>query len=93
MTTREPMAEQLRRRFGLQDAVLVTDRGMVSADNVAALAAGGERSILALRCRRQVEGELALVLAQTGRPAPTMRREAPWDWREVDLTSGSSRRK
>ena len=88
VTTLQPMAEELRRRFGLQEAVLVADRGMFSADNVAALAASGQRYILALRSRQQVEGELALDLAElAGLPRPR-HEKAPWYWREVDVILG-----
>jgi transposase len=55
VTTLEPMAEELRQRFGLHDAVLVADRGMFSADNVVALAESGQPYILALRSRQQTE--------------------------------------
>jgi transposase len=88
VTTLQPMAEELQRRFGLQEAVLVADRGMFSADNVAALAAGGQRYILALRSRQQIEGELALDLAQlAGLPRPRDEK-TPWEWREVDVIPG-----
>ena len=88
VTTLEPMAEELRRRFGLQDAVLVADRGMFSADNVAALGLSGQRYILALRSRQQAEGELALDLAQlAGLPRPRDVK-AEWQWREVDAIAG-----
>jgi transposase len=88
VTTLEPMAEELRRRFGLQEAVLVADRGMFSADNVAALGLSGQRYILALRSRQQAEGELALDLAQlAGLPRPRDVK-AEWHWREVDAIAG-----
>ena len=57
VTTLEPMAEELRQRFGLQEAVLVADRGMFSQDSVAALQNSGQRYILALRARQQTEGQ------------------------------------
>ena len=75
VTTLEPMAEELRQRFGLHDAVLVADRGMFSADNVVALAESGQRYILALRSRQQTEGELALDLGSAGWPAQAAGRE------------------
>ena len=88
VTTLEPMAEELRRRFGLKDAVLVADRGMFSADNVAALGLDRQRYILALRSRQQAEGELALDLAQLeGLPRPRDV-NAEWQWREVDAIAG-----
>lgn len=88
VTTLEPMARELRQRFGLHDAVLVADRGMFSADNVVALAESGQRYILALRSRQQTEGELALDLAQlAGLPRPRDVK-AEWQWREVEIIPG-----
>jgi transposase len=88
VTTLEPMAEELRRRFGLQEAVLVADRGMFSADNVAALGLSGQRYILALRSRQQAEGELALDLARlAGLPRPRDVK-TEWQWREVEAVAG-----
>ena len=88
VTTLEPMAEDLQRRFGLRDAVLVADRGMFSADNVAAFRLSGQRYILALRSRQQAEGELALDLAHlAGLPRPRDVK-AEWQWREVDAVAG-----
>ena len=88
VTTLEPMAEELRQRFGLHDAVLVADRGIFSADNVVALAESGQRYILALRSRQQTEGELALDLAQlAGLPRPRDVK-AEWQWREVEIIPG-----
>ena len=88
VTTLEPMAEELQRRFGLQDAVLVADRGMFSADNVAALALSGQRYILALRSRQQAEGQLVVDLAQlAGLPRPADVK-AEWQWREVAMIPG-----
>jgi transposase len=88
VTTLEPMADELRQRFGLQEAVLVADRGMFSADNVAALGLSGQRYILALRSRQQAEGELALDLAHlAGLPRPRDVK-AEWQWQEVDAIPG-----
>ncbi len=88
VTTLEPMAEELQSRFGLNEAVLVADRGMFSADNVAAFRLSGQRYILALRSRQQAEGELALDLAQlAGLPRPRDLK-AEWEWREVDAIGG-----
>jgi len=88
VTTLEPMAEELRRRFGLQDAVLVADRGMFSADNVAALGLSGQRYILALRSRQQAEGELALDLAQLAGLSRPREVTTDWQWREVEAIAG-----
>jgi len=75
------MAEELRQRFGLQEAVIVADRGMFSHDNVADLQAAGQRYILALRSRQQAEGELE----QLPRPRDVA---AAWERREVKLLEG-----
>ena len=84
VTTLEPMADELRQRFGLHEPVLVADRGMFSADNVAAFRLSGQRYILALRSRQQAEGELALDLALlAGLPRPRDV-QAEWQRREVD---------
>ena len=88
VTTLEPMAEELRRRFGLQEAVLVADRGMFSADNLILLGQSGQRYILALRARQQAEGELALDLAQLAQLPRPRDVKAPWQWREVQIIAG-----
>jgi len=88
VTTLEPMAEELRRRFGLHEAVLVADRGMFSADNVAAFRLSGQLYILALRSRQQAEGELALDLAHLAGLARPRDVKAPWQSREVDAIAG-----
>src|SRR5215831_1555446 len=88
VTTLEPMADELLRRFGLHEAVLVADRGMFSADNVAAFSLSGQLYILALRSRQQEEGELAVDLAHlAGLPRPRDVK-AEWQWREVDAITG-----
>lgn len=88
VTTLEPMSEELQRRFGLQDPVLVADRGMFSADNVAALALSGQRYILALRSRQQAEGQLAVDLAELAGLARPRDVQAEWQWREVEMLPG-----
>jgi transposase len=88
VTTFAPMADELRRRFRLQETVIVADRGMFSQDNVAELQNSGQRYILALRARQQTEGQLALQMAlQAGLPRPTDK-DSPWQVREVELLSG-----
>jgi hypothetical protein len=88
VTTLVLMAKELRERFGLQEPVIVGDRGMFSGDNIAELTENGQRYILALRARQQKEGELALKVAELeGLPRPHDI-EAPWQWREVKLMEG-----
>jgi transposase len=88
VTTFAPMAGELKARFGVQEPVLVADRGMFSADNVAELIANGQRYILALRARQQKEGELALDCAELQRLPRPPEMDAPWQWREVKLLEG-----
>jgi len=82
------IAEELQQRFGLHEVVIVADRSMFSADNVAELVNSKLRYILALRARQQKEGELALDFADlAGLPRPRDI-DAPWQWREVQLIEG-----
>jgi hypothetical protein len=88
VTTLEPMAEELRQRFGLHDAVLVADRRIFSADNVVALAERGQRYILGTALPSADRSELALDLAQlAGLPRPRDVK-AEWQWREVEIIPG-----
>jgi transposase len=71
VSTLRPMAEELKRRFGLQEPVLVGDRGMFSEENVAALEASGFRYVLSLRSRQQEEFGQAMAAAHAkGLPKP-----------------------
>ncbi len=71
VTTLQPMADELKRRFGLQEPVLVGDRGMFSEENVTALEASGFRYVLSLRSRQQEEFGKAMAAAQDiGLPKP-----------------------
>lgn len=88
VSTFAPMARELQQRFGLQEAVIVADRGMFSADNIAELGLSGQRYILALRARQQKEGELALDLAELEQLPRPHDLQAPWQWREVKLIDG-----
>jgi hypothetical protein len=82
------MAEELRQRFGLHDAVLVADRRIFSADNVVALAESGQRYILGTALPSADRSELALDLAQlAGLPRPRDVK-AEWQWREVEIIPG-----
>lgn len=88
VTTFVPMLEELRKRFGLQEAVIVADRGMFSADNIAEMTLAGQRYILALRARQQAEGQLALDLAELEKLPRPKDLNAPWERREVKLIDG-----
>ncbi|HET6346290.1 MAG TPA: IS1634 family transposase, partial [Myxococcota bacterium] len=71
VTTLKPVAQELGERFGLKQPAVVADKGMFSADNLAALEASGFRYVLALRDRSDAEGERAVKLAfKSGLPIP-----------------------
>lgn len=92
VTTFAPMAEELKRRFGLQEPVIVADRGMFSQDNVEKLQGSGLRYILAVRARQQLEGLVAVGMAlRAGLPRPTAI-SSPWQVREVEAMPGSGYR-
>jgi len=75
-----PVAERLRRRFGIQRVCLVADRGMISAETIAELERQDWPYILGARMRRQKEVSTQ-VLARAGRyrvvRAPGQDQEAP----------------
>jgi len=88
VSTFVPIAEELQQRFGLHEVVIVADRAMFSADNVAELVNSKLRYILALRARQQKEGELALDFADLAGLTRPRDIDAPWQWREVQLIEG-----
>jgi len=57
VTTLVPVVDRLRSRFGIDELCIVGDRGMISAENLAALESADPpvRSILGVRMRRQKE--------------------------------------
>lgn len=61
-----PVAERLRRRFGIQRVCLVADRGMISAETITELERREWPYILGARMRRQKEASTQ-VLARAGR--------------------------
>jgi transposase len=61
-----PVAERLRRRFGIQQVCIVADRGMISAETIAELERREWPYILGARMRRQKEVS-EQVLARAGR--------------------------
>jgi transposase len=75
-----PVAERLRRRFGIQRVCLVADRGMISAETIAELEQREWPYILGARMRRQKEVSEA-VLSRAGRyrvvRTPGQAKEAP----------------
>lgn len=88
VSTVKQMATKLRDRFGFTDAVVVGDRGLLSAENAAALEELGMRYVLALRARQhaQVPTVVAAAVAQgLSRPRAV---DAPWSVREVAPIDG-----
>lgn len=83
VTTLPQISAELRERFGLQETVIIGDRGLFSADNVADLALSRQPYILALRARQQEEAALAMDLVHD-LPRPRAI-DAPWQWQEVDV--------
>lgn len=86
--TVKQMATQLRDRFGFAEAVVVGDRGLLSAENAAALDALGLRYVLALRTRQhaQVPRVVAAAVARgLARPRDV---DAPWSVQEVSSIGG-----
>ena len=55
VTTLLPVVGRLQQRFGIGDACVVADRGMICAETVAALEAAGRPFILGARMRKQKE--------------------------------------
>jgi Transposase DDE domain len=55
MTTLVPIVEALRKRFRIRKVVLVCDRGMVSAKNLAAVEKAGFQYIVGMKMRNLVE--------------------------------------
>jgi transposase len=55
-----PVVKRLRERFGIREACIVADRGMISADTIAALEAENIEYILGVRERtsREVRAEI-----------------------------------
>jgi transposase len=88
VSTVAQLAQQLQQRFGLPEALVVGDRGLLSAANAQALEELGLRYVLALRTRQHrraaaaVETALATGLARPSDP------EAPWTVQEVEAVDG-----
>ena len=99
VSTLAPIAQELRERFGLPEAVLVGDKGMFSDANLDALAEIGFRYVLALRDRSDQEGDDAIKLAfKSGLPVPRAPRtlappagqvRAQYKLVEVELIAGA----
>lgn len=69
VTTLLPVVERLRTRFGMGQACIVADRGMISAASIAALEAQGLEYILGVR-ERSTADVRSTVLDDDGVPVP-----------------------
>jgi len=88
VTTLAQLAKQLQDRFGLPAAIVVGDRGLLSADNAQALDELGLGYVLALRTRQQRQaGEAvsAALAAGLERPSDV---KAPWTVQAVAPLEG-----
>ena len=56
-----PVVKRLRERFGIRDACIVADRGMISADAIAALEAENIEYILGVRERTSREARTEVI--------------------------------
>lgn len=88
VSTLKQMSKELKRRFGLPEAVLVGDRGMFSAENLKALTGDGFRYVVCLRSRQQEEFEQALRAALKAGLHRPKEIEAERTWKEVSLEDG-----
>ena len=64
-----PVVKRLRERFGIREACIVADRGMISADTIAALEAENIEYILGVRERTSREARTE-VIKDDGRAVP-----------------------
>ena len=88
VTTVAQLAKQLKERFGLPEAIVVGDRGLLSAANAQALDELELGYVLALRTRQQRQAAQAVdaaLAAGLERPADP---KAPWTVQEVDAVAG-----
>ncbi len=81
--TVKDMATQLRDRFGFADAVVVGDRGLLSAENATALDELGLRYVLALRTRQHACVPRVVAAAVAGGLARPRDVNTPWSVKEV----------
>lgn len=88
VSTLVPLSKELKDRFGLPEAVLVGDRGMFSAENLAGLAAGGFKYVLSLRSRQQEEFGLAVKTALRAGFRKPQDLDSERSWAEVAIEPG-----
>jgi hypothetical protein len=88
VTTVAHLAQQLKERFGLPEAIVVGDRGLLSADNAQALEELGLGYVLALRTRRQRQAGEAVAAALAAGLERPRDPKAPWTVQEVAPVNG-----
>jgi hypothetical protein len=86
--TVKQMATQLRDRFGFAEAVVVGDRGLLSAENAAALQELGLRYVLALRTHQHARVPRVVAAAVARGLARPRAVDAPWSIQEVAPIDG-----
>lgn len=86
--TVKDMATRLRDRFGFAEAVVVGDRGLLSAENAAALDELGLRYVLALRTHQHARVPRVVAAAVARGLARPRDVEAPWSVQEVAPIDG-----
>jgi len=88
VSTLAQLARQLQQRFGLPEAIVVGDRGLLSAANAQALEALGLRYVLALRTRQHRQAAAAVERALAAGLARPTDPDAPWTVQEVAVVDG-----
>jgi transposase len=86
--TLKDMATQLRDRFGFAHAVVVGDRGLLSAENAAALDELGLRYVLALRTHQHARVPRVVAAAVANGLARPRDVDAPWSVQEIAPIDG-----
>lgn len=86
--TLKDMATQLRDRFGFAEAVVVGDRGLLSAENAAALDELGLRYVLALRTHQHARVPRVVAAAVARGLSQPRDVDAPWSVQEVAPIDG-----
>jgi len=88
VTTVAQLAQQLKDRFGLPAAIVVGERGLLSAENAQRLDELQLRYVLALRTRQQRQAAAAVSAALAAGLEQPSDPEAPWTVQEVAPLDG-----
>jgi transposase len=88
VTTVAQLAKQLKERFGLPEAIVVGDRGLLSAANAQALDELELGYVLALRTRQQRQAGQAVDAALAAGLERPRDPQAPWTVQEVAAVAG-----